>query len=309
MTPRRWRSTAILIAAAVTLAMTPLVIPSVSAALFSDSQTADSNTVTAGTCATTAWADAVNATATIPTANREYWQRLNATYDSGTKTYTFAGDNWGSSTVAWTGSGVVYRDPGALYCDADTAVTLDTSTDGVASPAFSQTVWGLSASASTTVMLWVRTTSTTAGRLLTLASGTTSGSNADRVLYMDGSGHLRFAGRSGISGTSWSTTAGGAVINDGVWHLVAAQMNGRTAGGVTLFVDGTSVASVTGSSYGYRDFGSTNVTWTIGSQSAGSDPTSAPTGAVLGSMDEFVSFSTTALSAAQRTSLYAASGA
>jgi hypothetical protein len=296
----------VLALAAGVLALVPAAIPSLSAALLSDTQTATSNTVGAGTCTSTAWADAVNATGTIASGNRDYWQRLDSTYDSKRKAYALPGDAWGSSSTAWTGSGIVHQADGALYCDADTAVTLNGSSDSVTSQSATQSTWGVSSSARTTVMLWVQTTSTTAGRILTMAEGTSGGSNADRVLYMDASGYLRFAGRSGS--TSWSTTAGGAVINDGLWHLVAAQMNGRSTGGVTLYVDGTSVATVSGSSYPYRDFGSTNVTWTIGSQGAGNDPTAAPSGALLASVDELVIFDTDVLTSAEWTALYDAAG-
>lgn len=306
MIPRRWRPAAALAVAAGVLALAPVVVPSLSAALLSDTQTATSNTVGAGTCTSTAWADAVNTTGTISSSNRDYWQRLDSTYDSRKKTYALAGDTWGSSSTAWTGSGIVYQADGALYCDADTAVTLDTASDIVTSQSATQSTWGTSTTGRTTVMLWVQTTSTTAGRILTMADGTGNQSTADRVFYMDASGYLRFAGRSGS--TSWSTTAGGAKINDGLWHLVAAQMNGRTTGGVTLYVDGTSVATVSGSSYPYRDFGSTNVTWTIGSQGATTAPTAAPSGALLASVDEFVTFDSTTLTAAQWTALYDAAG-
>lgn len=99
-----------------------------------------------------------------------------------------------------------------------------------------------------TLVVWFRTAPGYAngGKLLGLESSRTGLSNSntggkyDRMLYMDGAGHVWF----GV----WRTSIGQAVAisspssyNDGNWHMAAATMNATS--GMTLYVDGQPVAT------------------------------------------------------------------
>lgn len=293
-----WRPSiglAILLGIAAMAATVPSVVIGASAASFSDSRSATANVVTAGTCSTSSnsWNNLVASTSVIPSSSRDVYNRL-----SGAATLTDVG-GWSGGT--WSATGVTLAQSGALYCDSDTAISMSTTTGHAVTATQAQSTYFTSGtSAGSTVMFWVRTTSTAAGRLASVGNSTAS----DRVVWLDASGVVHFSARSNGSPTSWSIT-GGSAINDGAWHLIVVTMGtvATSGGGATLYVDGASVATQSaGSAYAYRTgsrFGTTStVAWTLGSQPAATTPSGTPTaGAAPANYDEFVQFDTTNLSA------------
>ena len=209
------------------------------------------------------------------------------------------------TSSTWATSGVTLNQPGALYCDSNTALSVSGASGHADTASATQATFGISSSASTSILFWVKSTSTSAGILAAL--GNTGGSsNNDRVVWMDASGYVHFSARSGGSSTSWSIT-GGATVNDGAWHLVAVAMGGYTSGGATLYVDGEAAATqaATGTTYAFRNFSSTSVRWTIGDQNGVNAPTGTPTVALVGTYDEFAVIDTTNLTSIQLATIYA----
>jgi hypothetical protein len=276
-----------------------ITVPSVtlvaSTASFSDTKSASANVATAGACSPTSnsWNTLVTSTSVIPSSSRDVYNRL-----SGASTLV---DVSGWSGGTWSTTSMSLSQSGALYCDSDAAISANATTDHADTATQAQSTYFTSGTTSgSTVMFWVNTTSTVAGRLASVGNATCS----DRVIWLDASGVVHVSARSNGTSTSWSIT-GGSPINDGRWHLIVASMGtvATTGGGATLYVDGSSVASqAAGSAYAFRTgsrFGTTStVAWTLGSQTATTTPTGAPTaGAAPTSYDEFVQFDTSNLSA------------
>ena len=295
MTRARTRPALLLLLLALVVVAPRLVVGS-SSAMFTDSVSATSNVVTAGTCTTTTYTSWITSTSNIPSNDRDVYNRFSGN--------NLANDSWLASS-SWSSSNVTTNQSGALYCDSNTALSISGASGHADTAATTQGSLGLQSSASATLAFWVKTTSASSGTLA--AVGSTGGSSySDRVVWMDSSGILHFSARSGGSSTSWSITGGGA-INDGAWHLVGVAMGGYTNGGATLYVDGTSVATraASGTTYAFRNFGSTTISWSVGDQSAQTAPSSVPTSACVGTYDEFVVFDTTTLTSAQWATLYA----
>lgn len=267
-----------------------------SAAAFTDSVSASSNVVTAGTCSTTTYSSWLTSTSNIPSNDRDVYNRLSGS--------NLSSDSWMSSS-SWSTSNVTTNQSGALYCDANTALAVSGASGHADTAAARESTLGLSSSASATMLVWVRTTSTSSGTIAGVGNNG-GGSYGDRILWMDSSGVLHFSARSGGSSSSWSITGGGA-INDGAWHLVGVVMGGYTNGGATLYLDGASVASqaASGSTYAFRTYGSTNISWSIGDITAQNAPSGVPTSALVATYDEFVVFDTVSLTSAQWATLYA----
>ena len=79
---------------------------------------------------------------------------------------------------------------------------------------------------------WIRTTSTTGGKILGFGnSATGSSSGYDRQLYMDNAGHLTF----GVYPNTVRALTTPDSYNDGQWHHVVAELS---AAGQVLYVDG-----------------------------------------------------------------------
>jgi len=274
----------------------PRAVVATSAALFTDSQDASSNTVTAAACTTTTYTGWLSSTSNIPSTSRDVYNRLSGS--------TLSTDSWMTSST-WTTSGVTLNQPGALYCDSNAALSVSGASGHADTASATQTTFGISSSASSSLLFWVRSTSTTAGIMAALGN-TGGGSSNDRVVWMDASGYVHFSARSGGTTTSWSIT-GGAKVNDGAWHLVVVAMGGYTNGGATLYVDGAvgATQAPTGTTYAFRNFSSTSVKWTIGDQNGVTTPTDAPTAALVGTYDEFTVIDTTNLTSIQLATIYA----
>lgn len=293
---RRVRPVVLLALAAAVLL--PRLVVGTSAAAFTDSASASSNTVTAATCTSTAWNSWITSTSNIPSGSRDVYNRLSGS--------SLSSDTWMSSS-SWSSSNVTTNQAGALYCDSNTALSVSGASGHADTTAATQGTLGLSSSASTTLMVWVKTSSSSAGTIA--AVGSSGGSSyGDRFVWMDSSGNVNFSARpTSQSSSSWSIS-GGSAINDGSWHLIVVAMGGYTNGGATLYVDGASVAtrSTSSTTYAFRNFGSTNVSWSIGDQSGNTVPSGVPSSALVATYDEFVVFDTTDLTSAQIASAYAA---
>jgi hypothetical protein len=286
--------TTLLLGTAALTVLVPSAVVVASSASFSDTRTATSNVVTAGTCTTSpnSWNNLITSTSVIPASSHNVYNRL-----GGASSLTDV-NGWYGGT--WVNTGMKLSQSGALYCDNDTAINANSTTNHADTVTQSQnTYFASGTSVGSTVMFWVNTTSTTAGRLASVGNANYS----DRVIWLDTAGVVHFSARSNNTNTSWGIT-GGPAINDGTWHLIVVAMGtvATNGGGATLYVDGVSVATQTaGSNYTYRTgsrFGSPgNVAWTLGAQTAGTTPTDAPfAGAASTSYDEFVQFDATSLS-------------
>jgi hypothetical protein len=291
---RRLRPVVLLALAAAVLL--PRLAVGTSAAAFTDSASAASNTVTAATCSSTAWNTWLTSTSNIPSSSRDVYNRLSGS--------NLSSDSWLSSS-SWSSSSVTTNQSGALYCDSNTALSISGASGHADTAAATQGTLGLSSSASTTLMVWVKTSSSSAGTIAALGNSG-GGSYGDRFVWMDSSGIVNFSARSGNSSSSWSIS-GGSAVNDGSWHLIVVAMGGYTNGGATLYVDGASVAtrSTSGTTYAFRNFSSTSISWTVGDQSGSTQPSGVPTSALAATYDEFVVIDTTNLTSTQIAALYA----
>lgn len=98
--------------------------------------------------------------------------------------------------------------------------------------------------------VWFKTSSTAGGPLMGFDSNADNSAptNADHIIYLDGSGHLGF----GYAGNSNIVTTGSTnVYNNGAWHFAYARVVVTSllilgTASVTLYVDGSNVASTSG---------------------------------------------------------------
>ncbi len=199
-------------------------------------------------------------------------------------------DASGHSNTGAPGTGTVTT--GALGPLGGTAVTLNgaagSAVNGASSAASVQT---------TSQSVWFDTT--TSGVLMSRNNLATDGGTAtdsDHMLWIDATGHLVYGVAYGTTPTRVEATSTSS-YNDGAWHLAVATVS---ASGVSLYVDGTLVASASSAlsvqSYtGYWHLG-------YGYSTGWSDPPS--NNYLTGSLAHAAVYSTT-LSAAQVTSLYA----
>jgi hypothetical protein len=134
-----------------------------------------------------------------------------------------------------------------------------------------------------TIECWFRTTSTTGGVILGLASAQTGNpAQFDRTVYLDSGNRLTFGTWPAASALTVRSTS---TYNDGTWHHVAASLG---AAGARLYVDGALVASdatitTAGNYTGY---------WRIGGDGLTSWPNNPTTGYLTGTIDEAAVYST-----------------
>ncbi|WP_342372829.1 PKD domain-containing protein [Propioniciclava soli] len=151
-----------------------------------------------------------------------YW-RLG---ESAGPTANDAGRNW--STGTYGGNIVRYGVPGGLASVTDTAVELTGSSSRVIG------AQKLTAPAAFAVETWIKTTSSTGGRIVGFGtSGTaTLSTQCDRHLYMDNRGIVSFGVTSG--GVRKIINSKSA-LNDGAWHHLVGQLS---PDGMQYYVDG-----------------------------------------------------------------------
>lgn len=144
---------------------------------------------------------------------------------------------------------------------------------------------------------WVKTSTTTGGRILGFGNGTgqTASTTDDRHIYVDTAGRIRF----GIGTTTKTTIVTPASYNDNGWHHLVATY---TSGGVMrLYVDGTLRVSSSGNVAAPPTY---TGAWRAAAEAI-SDWTNGGTTSFLNnaSLDELAVY-TTALSAARVTAHY-----
>jgi signal peptidase I len=126
---------------------------------------------------------------------------------------------------------------GSCASSGSPAIALDGTTSAAVT-----TSWAVVAPSSYSIELWLRTTSTTGGRLLGFGDAATGVSlHLDRQLYLTPSGKVALGV---VAGLPISITSA-ASVNDGAWHHVVGSMDGLTGGGtgMRLYVDGALAAS------------------------------------------------------------------
>ncbi|MDQ1608973.1 MAG: hypothetical protein QOE16_1705, partial [Microbacteriaceae bacterium] len=140
---------------------------------------------------------------------------------------------------------------------------------GITASTFDGTANGFAVTPSTisppdtfTTETWIRTTTTTGGKIIGFGSSNTGTSNSyDRHVYMDNAGKIWF----GVYPGSVKTVNSAASYNDGQWHQIVASLGSN---GMRLYVDGKRVGSRTdvtsGQQYsGYWRVGGDNLSsWT-----------------------------------------------
>lgn len=174
------------------------------------------------------------------------------------------------------------------------AITLDGSTGYTASVS-AQTLNGsglLDLGTKYGVGIWFATTSTAGGPLFGFGASPTNGSGtADRILYMNKTGHLGFGYNTGGSATGLSSTA----YNDGNWHFAYVTMTVTglivpVAITVAITVDGTPATSTSALLTGLNSYsGYWHLGWSpLSSESYGSGLSNY----FAGSLSNFVVFNT-----------------
>ena len=109
-----------------------------------------------------------------------------------------------------------------------------------------------------TIQVWIRTSTTSGGRILgfdDLQTGNTNSSHRDRFIWMDNSGRINFGVRAQNESVRVSTSP--STYRNNQWHMVTATMG---SGGMTLNVDGVQVGSRTDTTQGEEYIGN----WRLG---------------------------------------------
>lgn len=142
---------------------------------------------------------------------------------------------------------------------------------------------------------WIRTTTTTGGRIVGYGngSGTSNSSTIDRNLYVGTDGKVYF----GVGTTTKVVVASPAAVNDGAWHHVVATYSGSGANGMKLYVDGALVGQGTGAVVSFTG------RWRVGGDVMSGWTANPTTNWYHGSVDEVATY-TTALSATRVTEHY-----
>ncbi len=244
---------------------------------FGNLATSETVTVTAGAAAASAYRDAVLADG--PTS---LW-RL------GEPSGTIGVDSAGFDDLT-LGSGIARGQAGAVG-GSDTASTFDGTPAGTAANRASAT-----APNTFTVETWVKTTSTSGGKLLGFGNAATGDSSSyDRHLYLDSTGRLSF----GVYTGDTVVLRSAAALNDGAWHHVVGSMS---SSGMALYVDGKKVGS-NGTTAGQSFTGF----WRVGGDNLNGWPNQPASSNLEGTLDE-VAVYPNALSLEQVQQHYAASG-
>ncbi len=194
---------------------------------------------------------------------------------------TAVADASGHNRTGTYRTGLSYGVAGALI--DDTTAVLSPGTSGVAYTDQEQ-----AAPTEFSLELWLKTSSTTGGKILGYEDAQTGwGDNFDRQLYMTNDGRIAYGV---LSGGVQQTVVSAASYNDDAWHhLVATQ----GAGGMHLYVDRVGVGSNSAlSDAAYDGF------WRLGGGNVTGWPSSPSSSALAATFDE-VAVYPTELSAAR----------
>ncbi len=214
----------------------------------------------------------------------DYW-RLNDPAGSTTAI------DWAGASDLNLGSGVALGAAGAIS-GTDAAATFNGTSSGTSG----SSNW-ISGPTVFTTEAWVKTASTSGGKIVGFGSAATGTSSSyDRHLYMDNSGRISF----GVYPGAVRALQAPKAYNDNQWHQVVGSLS---ASGLVLYVDGVKIAtdpSVT-SAQEYAGY------WRVGGDTTGSWPNAGSSQYFAGSIDD-VAIYPTALSAAQVRDHYLKSG-
>ncbi len=208
----------------------------------------------------------------------------------GAAPYWRLGEASGSTATDWAGvadgtvgTGVTRGAAGAVTGDPDTAVTLNgTSSGTVVTPAAETGPQAFSVEA------WIRTTSTSGGKVVGFGNAATGASSSyDRHLYVDSGGRVTF----GVYPGSVQTVRSAGAVNDGAWHHLVGTLDGS---GARLYVDGVLAGTNTAatSAQGYSGY------WRVGGDNLNGWPNAPASSSFAGSVDEVAVYSR-ALTAAE----------
>jgi hypothetical protein len=204
--------------------------------------------------------------------------------------------------TATVDAGVVLGGPGALLNEPSTGASLTGSS--------TSWVYGSNLRSGPdrlSVEVWIRTSSTTGGRIVGFVNNQASTSTSyDRHLYLTNDGRVVFGTWTPAEGTGPDlprgphTVASPAGLNDNAWHHVVGTLG---PDGMQLFVDGARVASRGDTTVGDAVLGY----WKVGADNLASWPDRPASDSLTGQVDE-VAIYHTVLTAAQVADHYAASG-
>ena len=196
-----------------------------------------------------------------------YWPLNEA---SGTVVYDNVGFN-----DADAGTAVTRNVPGAIPNDAASNFTgSDSSTIATRTAITGPNVF--------TIEAWIKTTSTTGGKIMGFGNVQTgSSSNYDRHIYMDGAGRITF----GVYPGGVATVTSKPGFNDGNWHLIAASLG---PDGMKLYMDGARVAqrSDVTTAQGYSGY------WRVGGDNQNGWPNTGSSQDFTGTIDNVAIYPT-----------------
>ncbi|MDN4612597.1 PKD domain-containing protein [Arthrobacter burdickii] len=159
--------------------------------------------------------------------------------------------------------------------------TTTTRFDGTAG-AFGATRTAETAPNTFTAEAWIRTETTTGGKIIGFGNAPTGDSGSyDRHVYMSNDGRITFGVRPGSTVTIRSAGA----FNDGKWHLVTASLG---ADGMNLYVDGVREAARSEVTAGQAYTGR----WRIGGDNLGGWPNTPSSSRFTGDIDEVAIYPT-----------------
>lgn len=190
-------------------------------------------------------------------------------------------------------TGIAYG--GVTYATSGPLGGLAMGFDGVSGNLYS--VSQLAAPGSFSLAAWFRTTGT--GSIISMSDAySTSGSTvADRMIWIDSSGHVVV----GINASSKQEVVSPTSYNDGVWHLVVATLKPTGAGkGLNLYVDGSLVAN----NKSYTSASSYNGYWHVGWSDVANGWADSPPSAYFNGSLSGVGVLPSVLSASSISSLY-----
>lgn len=177
-------------------------------------------------------------------------------------------------------AGVTRGVPGPV--SGETGSTFDGASDGT-----SATRTAIPAPDVFTLSAWVKTTTTTGGKIVGFGNAQTGTSTSyDRHLYLDNTGRVWFGVYNGTTSTLHSTNP----INDGQWHQVVATLGPN---GMALYVDGLRVGARSDVTNGQAY----NGYWRIGGDQLNAWPSQPSSNFLAGSIGDVAIFPTVLTSA------------
>ncbi|HEY8589239.1 MAG TPA: LamG domain-containing protein [Naasia sp.] len=187
------------------------------------------------------WSESASLTAALSTPATSVWNAYATKVRAdGATRYWPLGEASGTAVLDWAGTDDAVASAGVTR---GTAGAIAGSPVGTAST-FSGDVTGLASTRTLTagtnsfgLEAWIKTTSTTGGKIVGFGNSSTGTSTSyDRHLYMDAAGTAHFGVYPGTTKILASPTA----LNDGQWHHLVGNLS---AAGMELYVDGLRVAA------------------------------------------------------------------